>query len=239
MNLKCPECGLVNFASAELCKRCGAGLMPGPAPEPGPAYEPAAEEFDLEELEARPPGSLAKRVLAGLGAACVALVLWYLSLLWTSTPVNFEERRAVERAVAVIERAGFAKDATLLRRLASFRSDDNWWNASVGHADAFAATNFPFEVVTLYPQFFSEAKDDTERAVILLHEARHLAGSDEREACASVWRDKARLGFTRDKYFGTQVYSNVIEYTMKYAPELFRCGPDGQTDCVGGATAQR
>jgi hypothetical protein len=165
-------------------------------------------------------------------AACVALVFWYLSLLWTSTPVNFEERRAVERAVALIERAGFARDATLLRRVASFRTTDNWWNASVGHADAFAATNFPFEIVTLYPQFFADARDDTERAVILLHEARHLAGQDERGAFTGVWRDKARLGYTREKYFGTQVYSNVAEYTQKYAPELFHCGPDGQADCL-------
>ena len=69
-----------------------------------------------------------------------------------------------------------------------------------GHGEAYAATNFPFEIVTLYPEFFKYPADDTERAVILLHEARHLAGAGEREAFASVWRDKARLGWTREKY---------------------------------------
>ena len=228
MNPKCSECGLVNFPDASECKRCGAGLAREGEPLGG-----EAAVGDSEEGEVRPPRSLTKKLTAGFAAAAVALVVWYFSLLATSTAVNYEERRAVERAVAVIERAGLTKDARLLRRLASFRTTDNWWNASVGHADAFAATNFPFEIVTLYPQFFTDAKDDTERAVILLHEARHLAGSDEHEAFSSVWRDKARLGYTADKYLGTQVWSNVTEYTMKYAPELFRCGADGQTDCVG------
>ena len=34
----------------------------------------------------------------------------------------------------------------------------------------------------------------------------------------------------------SQVYLNVFEYTMKYAPELFRCGPDGRGDCLAQNT---
>ena len=96
----------------------------------------------------------------------------------------------------------------------------------------YAATNFPFEVVTLYPDFFAYAADDTERAVILLHEARHLGGAGEEEALASVWRDKRRLGWTRERYGQTRVWKNVSEFTRRYAPGLFRCGADGQQDCT-------
>lgn len=37
-NLKCPACGLVNFADAEVCKRCGANL-----PVPGAQTAPPRE----------------------------------------------------------------------------------------------------------------------------------------------------------------------------------------------------
>jgi hypothetical protein len=70
-----------------------------------------------------------------------------------------------------------------------------------------------------------------ERAVVLLHEARHLSGAGEEEAFAGVWRDKARLGWTREKYGQTRVWKNVAEFTRRYAPKLFACGPDGQQDC--------
>jgi hypothetical protein len=48
----------------------------------------------------------------------------------------------------------------------------------VGHQTAYAATNFPFAVVTLYPTFFKYAVDDIERATILLHESYHLLGGE-------------------------------------------------------------
>lgn len=252
MNPKCPCCGLVNFSTTPECKRCGARLTAGfemhadefaPYPQDfaagrGEFYPSEAVEFEKEKPARR---SLKRKVSAGLFASSLLLVVFYVSLLETSTAATFDQKQSVRRAVELIERKGFTKDAFLLRRLANFRTSDNWWNNYVGHADAYAATNFPFEVVTLYPEFFTKAKDDTERAVILLHEARHLAGSGEEEAFRSVWRDKERLGYTQEKYFGTQIYMNVVEYTMKYAPDLFRCGPDGQTDCLAqsSSTAQK
>ena len=239
---KCPNCGLVNFSTAEECKRCGT-LLCGTGQETF-AVDPSVEGFETfaEEAEAepKPRRSLMKRVLAGVLMALVLLFVFYISLLESSTPATFEQKQLIGRAIDHIERQGFTKDAFILRRLVNFRTSDNWWNAYVGHADAYAATNFPFEIVTLYPEFFKTPKDDTERALILLHEARHLAGAGEEEAFASVWRDRARLGYTSEKYFGTQVWSNVAENTLKYAPELFRCGPDGQTDCVElGLAAER
>jgi hypothetical protein len=170
-------------------------------------------------------------VLAGVGLSAFLLVVWYVSLLETSQAADFDQRQTVARAVALVERAGLGRDAFLLRRLASYRTNDNWWNVWVGHGEAYAATNFPFEVVTLYPEFFEYPVDDTERAVVLLHEAKHLAGADEPEALAEVWRNKWRLGWTREKYGHTRVWRNVHELTRRHVPALFRCGADGQQDC--------
>jgi hypothetical protein len=232
-NLKCAGCGLVNFTHASECKRCGAPLDPGVAYAHAGASAFAvfeAEGAEVFEGGEKPRGFL-RRALWVLGVTSVLLVVCYASLLLTSTAATSDERAEVERALELIERAGFSSDAFLLRRLTSFRTTDNWWNSYVGHGEAYAATNFPFEVVTLYPEFFRYPVDDVERAVILLHEARHLAGADEEEACASVWRDKARLGWTHEEYGHTRVWRNVSDLSRRHAPRLFDCGADGRQDC--------
>lgn len=173
-----------------------------------------------------------KRALVVCGVTLALLVAFHVSLLETSEPLGLDERRAVERAVARIERAGLARDAFVLRHLATFRATDNWWNRWFGHQDAYAATNFPFEIVTLYPDFFHVTTDDTERAAVLLHEARHLRGAGEEEAFAGVWRDKDKLGWTRDAYGPTRAFRNVEEFTLRHAPQLFACGPDRRADCT-------
>lgn len=237
INSKCTQCGLVNFALAAECKRCGAALGASAAAlgTPGATAWTADEAFAEEAFAEESPAarrSLKRRALAGLGLSALVVFGWYLSLLATSQRATYAEREQVERAVAVIERAGFSRDAFLLRHLTAYRTSDNWWNRATGHAEAYAATNFPFEVVTLYPDFFAYATDDTERAVILLHEARHLGGAGEEEALSTVWRDKWKLGWTREKYGGTRVWKNVNEFTRRYVPKLFRCGPEGQQDCT-------
>ena len=232
-NLKCAGCGLVNFASAAECKRCGAPL--GPAFAAAAFDAAAAHVFESEGVNAPGEGKrrrgLLRRALAVLAVTLTLLVGSHASLLFTSTAATYDERAQVERAVELIERAGFARETFLLRRLTNFRTTDNWLNAYAGHANAYASANFPFEVVTLYPDFFRYPADDVERAVILLHEARHLAGADEAEACATVWRDKARLGWTRERYGETRVWQNVTEVSRRHAPQLFECGEDGRQDC--------
>jgi hypothetical protein len=240
-NRKCPGCGLVNFASAPGCKRCDAPLEPAfayAAPVAHAASEfdaPPAHAFEFEDacapVEGKRRRGLLRRALCVLTMTLVLLVGCHASLLFSSTAATYDEREQVERAVALIEQAGFARETFLLKRLTNFRTTDNWWNLYVGHGEAYAATNFPFEVVTLYPEFFRYPVDDVERAVILLHEARHLAGANEEEACAAVWRDKARLGWTGDKYGHTRVWRNVSELSRRHAPGLFVCGEDGRQDC--------
>lgn len=223
---KCSACGLVNFADSETCKRCGVALH-------GVAFAPEADSDEVEDGPAgEPRRGLLKRTLAVCGMTALLLLACYVSLLETSDAATFEQKQLVRRAVAVIEQRGFGREAFLLRHLANFRTSDNWWNRRLRQGDAYAATNFPFEVVTLYPEFFKHPTDDVERAVILLHEARHLSGQGEAGAFESVWRDKAKLGWTRDKYAGTHVWKSVNEFTHTYAPTLFRCGADGQQDCA-------
>jgi hypothetical protein len=218
---RCRECGLVNFASAGECKRCGASL---------------AEEVPLDvgpdEAEVVKNRSFGKRVTWILGMTCVILAIYYMSLLLTSDAIKWQQRQPVERAIAVLEQKGFSREVFVLRHLVSFRTTDNWWNTQVGHHDAYAATNFPFEVMTLYPEFFDTATDDTERATILLHESYHLFGGNEAAALEGVWRNKSRLGWTADKYGETKVWKNTKELTMSEVPQLFRCGLEGNSDCM-------
>lgn len=219
---KCPRCGLVNFSTAVECKRCGVAIG-------------SDEVFDAEvggDGEEERPRSLAKRALAVAGMTGFIIFAWYISLLETSDPLTYDQKQVVHQAIGVLDRKGFGREAFILRRLVNYRTTDNWWNRWIGHGDAYAATNFPFEVVTLYPDFFKLPADDLERAVILLHEARHLMGDDEEEAFTAVWQSKGRLGWTNEGYGETRVWKNVTEYTARYAPQLFRCGPKGESDCT-------
>jgi hypothetical protein len=165
------------------------------------------------------------------GATVAILAMAYASLLLTSVGLTVEERITVDAGLAALEGAGFETEARALRRYASFRGTDNWWNRHVGHASAYAATNFPFGVITLYPAFFRLTVDDTERAAILLHESYHLTGGEEDEALLKVWRDKARLGWTTARYGHTRVFRNTREWTASTLPRLFTCG-DGTGDCA-------
>lgn len=219
---RCRRCGLVNWADADACKRCGAGLGVSRA---------AIGADGGGRGEASLVGRLLRRALVVAGIVVLFLVAAYVSLRVTSEPVTAEQQQLIDRAIGLLDERGFA-DSTRLLRLATYRSTDNWWNRYTGHREAYAAVNFPFQVVTLYPDFFAHPADDTERASILLHEAYHLAGGGEERAFAGVWRDKQRLGWTRDKYGRTRVWQGVRELTAHHAPALFRCGHDGRGDCL-------
>ncbi|MDQ3908092.1 MAG: hypothetical protein M3268_07075, partial [Acidobacteriota bacterium] len=185
-----------------------------------------------EESEQRRGGGLLRRALVVALIVVLILAGFYVSLLATSEPVTAEQRQLIERAIDVLDARGLGDHTFALRRLASYRTTDNWWNDWNGHREAYAATNFPFEIVTLYPDFFTQPADDTERAVILLHESYHLAGAGEETAFSGVWRDKAKLGWTKEAYGRTLVWRNVREFTSQNAPRLFRCGDDGKGDCL-------
>jgi hypothetical protein len=205
-NQKCPSCSLVNFATDEMCRRCGAEL---------------SHVFSEDAGDAPRAGRLLKRALITLGVALCAVIAFHVSLLLTSEAITTEQRQLVRRTIGVLEERGFEDKAWLLRHVAKYRQNDNWLNASAGHADAYAATNFPFEIVTLYPDFFTAPVDDTERAAILLHEAQHLRGADEHEAYEAVWNKRAQLGWTEETYSGTRVWNRTMQLAREYAPEVF------------------
>ena len=137
--------------------------------------------------------------------------------------LSIEQRIEVRKAIAVLNERGFSSDIFLLYHFAAFRSEDNWLNASVAKENAYAATNFPFEIVTVYPDFFTYPLDDVERAAILLHESRHLLGEDEHDAYAFVWKNRKKLGWTKEKYSRSVVWRNVRKQTVENVPEMFVC----------------
>ncbi len=193
-------------------------------------FEPSIDETQAEHNKSQ--RTLAERLMWIAGMTAAILFICYVSLLLTSDPLPFEQKQGVERAIGIINGSGFSKEAFFLRHLVNYRATDNWWNIEIGHHDAYAATNFPFEIITLYPQFFADSVDDTERAAMLLHESHHLFGAGEPVALESVWREKRRLGWTVEKYQQTKVWDNTKRLTMNYVPTLFQCGADAQTDCI-------
>jgi len=173
-----------------------------------------------------------RRFLVFLGVCLGAIGLFYASLIFTASPLTGDEKAEVDAAIVLLEKHGFINEAFLLRDLAVFRNSDNWLNASVAKENAFAATNYPFAIITLYPDFFAYPEDDIERAAILLHEARHLKGYGEEDAYEFVWRNRKYLGWTEDKYGASVVWQNIRKQTREMAPNLFVCSFDPQGDCT-------
>lgn len=209
----CPICGRENLASAFACGGCAATLE---RPAKAPAQAP------------RIWSRIATCVLV-----CVALIAaFYVSLISSAKGLTLSESSMVSASIDLLEQKGYKKDAFLLRHVAVFRSTDNWLNSTVAKENAYAATNFPFEVITLYPDFFTYPLDDTERAAILLHEAQHLKGADEPEAYAFVWKARHDLGWFGPEYESGVVLPNVRRQTREAAPHLFVCTLQRGSDCT-------
>lgn len=213
----------------------------------GPTVNPLLNFPDTPQISitvACPPEKRAARrvfesVLRHAFAGFLAIVIFYLSLVITSPPLTTDETRTIDRAIAVLESRGFDREAFLLRHVATFRGSDNWLNETQTNENAFAATNFPVEMITLYPDFYTKAADDTERAMILLHEAQHLQGSDESAAYAYVWKNRERLGWTQLTHGATDTYVTVSLQTRENAPELFTCSNKVWRDCTETLQARR
>ncbi len=216
MNKKCSNCRLVNYPDAVKCVRCEANLI----------------ETGNAALE--PRSRLMKILIRAAVCFCVCIALlfgFYLSLIGTAKSLTLEQKTVVRDAIQIVKMKGFSREAFLLENFTVYRSNDNWLNASVAKENAYAATNFPFEIMTLYPDFFTYPVDDTERAAILLHESRHLLGKDEKDAYEFVWKNRKQLGWTKDQYLKSVVWRNVRQQTREYAPNLFVCSDNDFGDC--------
>ena len=190
--------------------------------------------IDYEVAEKPATSRIVRRVIICLIVCLIAVAGFYVSLVFSAKGLSYEERKAIAAAIDVLENKGFTEEAFLLQRVAVFRSNDNWLNASVAKENAFAATNFPFEIVTIYPDFFSYPADHVERAAILLHEARHLKGEDEQKAYEYVWKNRKRLGWTIETYGNSVVWSEVRKQTRDRVPGLFVCDVNPFGDCTAG-----
>ena len=173
----------------------------------------------------------------GLIASCaicavLSLTALYLSLIATSTPLEASQKQQVATAIDLLAQKGFTREAFLLRNLTMFRRGDSWLNSLTKTDSAYAATNFPFQIITLYPDFYSKTMDDTERAMILLHEAQHLQGADESAAYRYVWQHRQQLGWTQLDHGTTPSYVTISELTRTYAPDLFTCSNKVWRDCT-------
>ncbi len=213
MKKKCSECKLVNYPTAAVCARCG-GHLDGP--------------YGAE----RKRSTYLRRVVVFVMVFAAAVTGFYFSLALSAKPLDLDQRRSINAAIDLLESKGFTREVFLLRRLAAYRSEDNWLNASVEKENAFAATNFPFEIVTIYPDFFRYPADDVERAAILLHEAKHLEGADEKTAYEFVWRSREKLGWTTAGYRHSEILTQVRNQTREAVPGLFVCDINPFGDCT-------
>jgi len=217
MNRKCAKCGLINYATAPTCIRCGVALD---------------ESENISSNRGFLKSSIAKRAAVCTLVIFIAILGFYASLVLSAEPITRDETEMVNDAITLLEHKGFGSEAFLLRRFAVFRANDNWLNASVEKENAYAATNFPFEIVTLYPNFFTHSADDIERAAILLHEAKHLQGKGEKEAYEYVWKNRKRLGWTAEDYSRSEIWDQTRKQTREYLPSLFVCGFNDFGDCT-------
>lgn len=218
MKKTCPKCNLANFGNAASCARCQIDLT-----EISVASQPASSQKSSKFI---------KRFTACFLAILLALAGFYLSLLLTAKKLNYDEKKTISSAIKLLEEKGFANETFFLNYLTAYRANDNWLNASVEKENAYAATNFPFEIMTVYPEFFTVPLDDTERSAILLHEAQHLKGADEKEAYEFVWVNRAKLGWTKESYARSLIWRNVRKQTKEYAPQLFTCDAKEYGDCT-------
>jgi hypothetical protein len=217
MNKKCFQCHLVNFSDANACARCNADLT---------------EVVDGESPRKGIVRWLAIRTIVIAGACLIITIGFYLSLIGSAKTLTMEQNESVLRAIDILREKDFDTEVMLLSRFTAFRGSDHWLNAAVAKENAYAATNFPFLIMTLYSDFFTYPIDDVERAAILLHEARHLAGDGEKEAYEFVWRNRNAIRWTREKYQHSPVWHNVRQQTRENVPLLFVCTSNEFGDCT-------
>lgn len=215
MKKKCPQCKLVNYPTVAECVRCGTRL-----PNTG-------EKSGKTTLQ-----KLVKRVSFFVFVCFAVIAGFYFSLVFSSASITYEQKQSISASVDLLESCGFSRQAFLLKYVAVFRSNDNWLNASVPKENAFAAANFPFGIVTVYPDFFTYPADEVERAAILLHEAKHLEGADEKEAYEFVWQNREKLGWTSEKYSDSVVWNEIRNQTRDVVPQMFVCDINPAGDCT-------
>src|SRR5438132_2047681 len=91
-NRRCAQCGLINFAAAEACRRCKS-----------PLDAVAVSELEPEEKERSASSVLLRRLLWLAGMIVLVVFLCSRSLLLTSEPITNDQRMMVIQAIKVLE----------------------------------------------------------------------------------------------------------------------------------------
>jgi hypothetical protein len=217
MNKRCSACRLTHHPGSLTCIRCGG---------------PLSERENISSNTGFNKSVIVKRISVCLMVVVATLFGFYTSMVISADGLDPLQSEKVQAAIEVLEEKGFTDEVFLLKRIAVFRSTDNWLNASIEKENAYAATNFPFEIVTIYPDFFTYTTDEVERAAILLHEAKHLEGKDEKEAYEFVWKNRDRLGWTSGRYAGSIIWRETRKLTKEHSPLLFVCEFGEFADCT-------
>src|SRR5262245_30978204 len=128
--VSCQSCGLVNFAEATNCRRCGTQLDPNAPAVRKKSVRRRRESVDPLGPEEPPKkkNRLLRSAVRVLALSGFIIFLWYASLIGTSDPVLFEQKQALDRSIDVLEQKGFSQQVFILRHLVRFRATDNWWN---------------------------------------------------------------------------------------------------------------
>ncbi len=142
MKKRCPQCQLVNFSHSKECVRCRSCLIEVLTFEDGANKSASKSKFF-------------QRAIICAAVVFLTLLGFYLSLLYTSKSLGYDEKQTVQKAISILDEKGFSREVFLLNYLTSYRANDNWLNASTKFENAYAATNFPIEIMTICPEFQS------------------------------------------------------------------------------------
>lgn len=220
MYKQCPRCNLNNSNHAKSCVKC---LF---------AFKEVSTASAYEHKNKSILSTILRRAVICMIVCVLAICGFYFSLVFSAEPLTGEKHENINRAISILEEKGFTNEVFYLKYFTVFRGSDNWLNDTVAKENAYAATNYPLEIMTVYDDFFTYTTDDVERAAILLHEAKHLQGFDESAAYEFVWKNKKQLGWTKENYQKSVVWREIRKQTREYAPNLFVCDFNEAGDCT-------
>ena len=97
MNKKCPQCNLVNFLEAETCRRCEFDLTNISVPH-----------TTVENTQLSTFSKILRRAIICFAVCIFSILVFYLSLIFTSAPLAPAENVKINQAISILEAKGFS-----------------------------------------------------------------------------------------------------------------------------------
>ncbi len=95
---RCPKCQMVNFSHSKECVRCRGCLI-----EVSTLPDGGAKRF-------HPKSKILRRAVVCITVCLFTLLGFYLSLLFTSKSLGYDEKKVVANAVKLLDEKGFSKE---------------------------------------------------------------------------------------------------------------------------------